>query len=216
VVRPLTLIVIFIISLGSFGQIKYIGTPEIRNYPKSLYQAGTQNWEIAQDENGFLYFANNEGVLLFDGLRWQNFKISETKPVRSVYIDSRNNIYIGVQNDFGVLQPGKNGLMAFQSLRKLLPADYGDFDDIWRIHELDGKIIFQTYQSFFIYENERIDVVRPTTRFHFSFNINGRLFLHEPGLGIFEYADDELVWLPWSEELKDKEISEIRCVNLFL
>lgn len=36
-----------------------IGIPDIINYPKSNYNAGTQNWDIVQDKNGIVYFANN-------------------------------------------------------------------------------------------------------------------------------------------------------------
>ena len=43
-----------------------IGLPEIINYSKHIYKAGTQNWDICQDVNGLLYFANNEGLLSFD------------------------------------------------------------------------------------------------------------------------------------------------------
>ncbi|MEI9956206.1 MAG: hypothetical protein WDM90_07875 [Ferruginibacter sp.] len=38
-----------------------IGTPDIINYPKQLYNAGTQSWDVKQDKNGIIYFANNDG-----------------------------------------------------------------------------------------------------------------------------------------------------------
>ncbi|HQW84213.1 MAG TPA: hypothetical protein PK987_07130, partial [Ferruginibacter sp.] len=44
-----------------------IGLPDIINYSKPLYKAGLQNWDIKQDKNGIVYFANNEGLLSFDG-----------------------------------------------------------------------------------------------------------------------------------------------------
>ncbi|MCF8367939.1 MAG: T9SS type A sorting domain-containing protein [Bacteroidales bacterium] len=54
------LYILFLISSAEVhGQIKNIGTPNIINYPNSIYEAGTQNWGISQDENGFMYFANN-------------------------------------------------------------------------------------------------------------------------------------------------------------
>ena len=69
-----SLIVFFIIllagNLSSYSQT-YIGQRETVNYEKKQYNAGTQNWKIIQDAQGRMYFANNEGVLVFDGAYWQ-------------------------------------------------------------------------------------------------------------------------------------------------
>ena len=48
-----------------------IGIPDIINYTKSTYNAGTQNRGIVQDKNGVMYFANHEGLLTFDGTYWK-------------------------------------------------------------------------------------------------------------------------------------------------
>lgn len=44
-----------------------LALPEITNYSKQVYGAGTQNWNIGQDKRGIIYIANNEGLLSFDG-----------------------------------------------------------------------------------------------------------------------------------------------------
>ena len=46
------------------SQVKSIGIPEIRNYKRTDYKGGTQNWNIDQDVNHNLYFANNAQSLL--------------------------------------------------------------------------------------------------------------------------------------------------------
>ena len=91
---------IFLLLIFSFtlisgnSQIKTIGTPSIQNYPKSVYQAATQNWGITQDQNEFIYFANNDGVLRFDGIHWDLIEVSKSSPVRSVFADNDNIIYV--------------------------------------------------------------------------------------------------------------------------
>ncbi|MFW6370322.1 MAG: regulator, partial [Bacteroidota bacterium] len=97
------------------AQIKTMGLPNIQNHPKSQYKAGTQNWDIIQDDNGFIYFANNQGVLRFDGMHWDLIEVSESSPVRAVCIDQQNNIYVGLFNDFGILQPNDAGKLVFKS-----------------------------------------------------------------------------------------------------
>ena len=76
----------------SWGQ-NTIGLPEIINYSKQAYKAGTQNWDICQDINGILYFANNEGLLSFDGTYWKIYPLPNKTIVRSVAIAADNKIY---------------------------------------------------------------------------------------------------------------------------
>ncbi|MCA1759161.1 MAG: hypothetical protein LC658_05275, partial [Bacteroidales bacterium] len=101
-------------------QVKSTGTPSILNYPKSEYNAGTQNWGIAQDQNGFMYFANNDGILRFDGIHWDLYAVPRV-PVRSILIDNENRIFVGMFNDFGMLKREPSGKIYFESLRQLLP-----------------------------------------------------------------------------------------------
>ena len=63
-------LLLFSLSLPVFAQ-NPIGMPDIVNYDNTTYNAGTHNWDIQQDRNGVMYFANNEGVLTFDGSRWK-------------------------------------------------------------------------------------------------------------------------------------------------
>ncbi len=188
------------------GQVKTIGIPQIHNYLKSEYRASTQNWAIAQDQNGFMYFANNDGVLRFDGLHWDLFEVAKASPVRTICIDSKDRIFVGLFNDFGILQTYNGGGYKFQSLKNLLPDPGMNFNDIWKIYEIQEGIVFQSFDHVFIYRNNTLQILEPDNQFHFSFNINGRLFLHEPGTGLFEYINGFVNRVPWAGELKDKEI----------
>lgn len=104
IISWVTFLLLFLFPVLVQAQVKSTGIPEIKNYPKSVYEAGTQNWGIAQDKNGFMYFANNDGLLRFDGIHWDLLPVSNTSPVRSVAIDSSNNTYVGLLNDFGVFE----------------------------------------------------------------------------------------------------------------
>ena len=61
--KKLHILIIIILSAitSVFSQVKNIGLPEIRNYKRTDYRGGSQNWNIDQDKNGNMYFANNNG-----------------------------------------------------------------------------------------------------------------------------------------------------------
>ena len=108
------LLLFFCTHLSASGQ-NPIGLPEIVNYPKTAYNGGTQSWDIQQDRNGIMYFANNEGLLTFDGTYWKLYPLPNKTIIRSIAIGADNRIYVGGQDEFGYFSPAVNGQILFQS-----------------------------------------------------------------------------------------------------
>ena len=76
--------------------------PIVRNYSKSDYGAGTQNWAVAQNGGGVIYFANNFGVVEFDGKQWRTYPVKNRTVVRSLFYDqSTERLYAGATDEFG-------------------------------------------------------------------------------------------------------------------
>jgi ligand-binding sensor domain-containing protein/DNA-binding CsgD family transcriptional regulator len=191
----------------AYSQIKNIGIPFIRNFPKREYKAGTQNWAISQDEKGFMYFANNEGLLTFDGVGWQLYKMPNSSIIRSVYIGEDKKIFVGAYNEMGKMVFGRNGKLEFQSLKKYIPKEYQNFDDIWNIIPFEGKIVFQSYACAFILDNDTsFTVIKAPFRFQSSFKVGRKLYFNDFESGLYELEKGKLVGLPGCERLKGEEI----------
>lgn len=208
--KNILLVFIFIIiSVSGNSKVKKVGTPFIRNFLKSDYQAGTQNWDINQAREGLMYFANNDGLLSYDGIKWELMEVSSVAPVRSVFISGNNNLYVGLINDFGVITLEEPNAPVFNSLRNLLPDGTNDFNDVWRIYETDQGIVFQSYDYLFIYQNNAIRVIKPQTSFYNSFQINNRLFVQQTGRGIFELINGEIVESAIGETLANNNVRSL-------
>src|SRR5882762_7162737 len=78
-----------------------IGITAIINYSKQDYHAGSQNWGIRQDSDGVLYFANNDGLLSYDGNFWRIYPLPNHTIVRSLAIGPGHRIYVGGQGEIG-------------------------------------------------------------------------------------------------------------------
>lgn len=63
---------LLIILIGLFvHSVAYADwTPVIRHFTPKNYGAGTQNWDIVEQVNGWMYIANNYGLLETDGCHW--------------------------------------------------------------------------------------------------------------------------------------------------
>ncbi|MES1160666.1 MAG: transcriptional regulator, partial [Bacteroidota bacterium] len=122
-----------------------IGLPAIRNYKNIDYHAGTEIWDIVQDKMGVLYFANEDGLLAFDGSYWKTYPMPNKTAIRSMAIDSLGRIYVGGQDELGYFFPDSNGFLTYHSFKKLIPkkGTEGQFADIWDIVIINGEVFFR-------------------------------------------------------------------------
>ena len=152
---------IVMLSVIILKQIAYpqntIGIPNIINYSEQDYKAGRQNMCIAQDSRGIMYFANNNGLLSFDGTFWRTYPLPNASMVRSVAIDN-DKIYVGAQQEFGYFSAGANGELKYTSLRNLVKSTDNDFTDVWNIQIVQQHIFFRTNFKIFEYTGHTISV----------------------------------------------------------
>lgn len=188
------------------AEVKKTGTPFIRNYKRSEYKAGQQTWSIEQGNNGLMYFANNDGLLEFDGINWKIFPLPDNGFIRAIKNGENNILYAGGYNELGYYELGESGGAVYHSLTSLLPEKYKDFDDIWKIYVHPEGVIFQSYTQLMIYKDQQIKVIPAPSFFHFSFYINGEYYVNDRQNGLYRYAFGNLFPLSGAEALKGKEI----------
>ena len=71
----------------------YYGLPGIRNFSRTDYAGGIQSWSFGETDNGLLYFANNYGLLEYNGANWTLYTSIKASN-RAVCTDG-NRIYVG-------------------------------------------------------------------------------------------------------------------------
>jgi len=57
---------------------------EIINYTTTEYKQHPQNWSAVQGKNKLMYFANNNGVLEYDGTNWRLIQLPNKSSVTSL------------------------------------------------------------------------------------------------------------------------------------
>ncbi|WP_316756743.1 triple tyrosine motif-containing protein [Pedobacter aquatilis] len=178
------------------ADIKSIGVPYIENFSKALYASGNQNWSVAKDKDGVMYFGNAEGLLTYDGKYWQQYKMPNNQIVRSVAVDNNGKIYTGGFGAFGYWSFKKNKLK-YTSLTNLIPKSDQLKDEIWKIHIYGNKIIFQSFSTIYIYVNGKISILKNASNFLFSYKIGNRFIVENKGL--YELKGNKLEFIPGSD-----------------
>jgi serine phosphatase RsbU (regulator of sigma subunit) len=145
-----------IVGVVITGSAAYeLGNPLIRNYLPEEYQGRTQSWSIAQDNRGLVYFANNKGVMAFDGCNWSFTPSSNNSSIRSLAIHPDGTIYSGANGDFGYLAMDVTGKWTFISLKNKLKSEDQNFSDIMDCQVTSDGVYFIAGEKIF-YWNGRI------------------------------------------------------------
>jgi ligand-binding sensor domain-containing protein/DNA-binding CsgD family transcriptional regulator len=140
------------LSLAGTGQ-ETLGAPEVSNYPHEETHAGSQNWQIAQDKMGYLYFANNSGLLSYNNKEWKLYPLPNKTVLRSLAISKDGKIFVGGQDAIGYFFPNNQGSMVYHSLLHLLDVKDRTFGDVWNVIIHDNEVFFRTSGKIYRYSH---------------------------------------------------------------
>jgi ligand-binding sensor domain-containing protein len=183
---------------ASFGQ-NTIGLPQMQNFGINDFHAGAQTWDIKQDKSGRMYFANNEGLLTYDGNYWKLYPQPNKTILRSIAIDEKNRIYAGGQDEIGFYAADNNGILQYTSLKNRIPLVYKKFTDVWDIEIINGAVFFRTADKIFEYKNDVIQTHPATSVWQFMKMAGGKLFAIDKQHGLFEFTNNN-IWQPFLQQ----------------
>jgi signal transduction histidine kinase len=181
------------------------GLPYVRYYPPKAYHAQGQVWAAAQDGRGIMYFANNDGILEYDGVTWRLIPVTAGSAVRSIGIDPERKIWVGARGDFGYLEPDPEGRLRFHSLLDRIPAEDRALQDVWSTIVSRDAVYFSSFQRVIIVpRSSQPSVIRPkspvTRLFLDAASDNAKIYAHQVDRGLVELRDGQLVPVPGGDE----------------
>jgi len=183
--------------------------PLVRNFTRSNYNAGTQNWAIAQDKTNTMYFANNVGLLEFDGKKWTTFPIRNGTNVRSILYTNDGRIYAATFNEFGYYRLSDNGRPEYYSLMNKLRDQAVNSNELYNILQGDKKIYFQSDKTIYQYNGDKITSYPFSSKIDVAAYVHNVLFVASSQKGIFMLNGRLFVRISGSELLIDKKVCSI-------
>lgn len=178
----------------------------IINYERNTYKGGFQNWMVKQSSNEWMYFANTNGLLEFDGVNWNLYPI-KNKIVRSVEF-SEKKIYVGGSSEFGYFEPNSIGQLAYHSLSEKLANWWGE---VWSIYTIKDKTYFLDDGSILVYDPtaDTISVIATNYKIDCSTIINNKIYIGTAEGIFFLNHRNKIELLAPSESLKGSKIVEM-------
>lgn len=157
------------------GNISATWQRSVTNYYRYTYASGNQNWMISQQENGWMYFANNKGLLEFDGGNWNTYTIHNAK-TRAIKVGHDGRIYVGGMGQFGYFTPNRLGGLEYTCLSDSVDKNT-DIGIIWNIHIVDNRIYFQSEWNIFCLEDGHLKVLKGSSEIRYSAVIHGKFYM---------------------------------------
>ena len=119
-------------------------TPFVHNVEKSSQMQSSQTWSISPFDEQWVFFANNNSMVQFDGNTWTHFHLNNLSSVRSVYSSHKHNkIYVGGIHEFGFFATQDNGKLEYTCISDSLPEAEHSIGNVWSICETSAGIYFQ-------------------------------------------------------------------------
>ena len=184
-VRFKNILIVFTLIIGISLYAQEI--PPIQIFTQQDYQAEDQNWDVSQDEDGLIYFANNKGLLRYNSARWELFPTPNQSIIRSVsVIDGK--IYTGCYMDFGFWEKNEFGGLKYTSLLAGKDIKVKEDEQFWDIIEIEDYILFQSLDRIYIYnvEADSFKIIDSQNRINKIFKVDEDIYFHKFGLGICE------------------------------
>ncbi len=164
-----------------------------RNFEAGSYQATSINYSGEVDENGVAYFANESGVLEYDGSAWKLNPLRNFSPAVSLHITG-NRVYVGGRNEFGYLQPDSLGALRYHSLRPLLTLNENEaLSDIWQIEQVGEDIYFESEDMIIRYDGKSIHKI--VLKGSYIFKIGKQLFASAMKKGLAKIEGDSVIFV---------------------
>ena len=202
--RKLLLVFVFV---GLFNQFL---SAQTGHYFLSHYRPGNDNisylsFDIQQDNNGILYFANRSGVLQFDGRTWAMVPIKGA--VYSLTVTAAGEVYAGGSAGFGKIGFNDNNQLSYLPLSDSLTG----VKNIFATYSKDSSVYFLNEENFF-----QFDMRASKARVLFSATESQGLFtgLYQIGHQIFLATENEGLKMIEGQGLKPAGIPQLQRSQL--
>ncbi len=178
---------VLLFLLGSCARLFAQELPPIINYSKNDYQAGNQNWMIAQAANRNIYVANNNGLLEYNGAQWSLYPTPNGSIMRSVKCDAKR-IYTGFYMDFGYWESDKTGVLKYHSLVKETGLKVIEDEQFWEIFIEQDYILFQSLNAVYSYnlKSKTVKTIVSGMQIFKFFKVDEQYYFQDSSKGLFE------------------------------
>ncbi|MBD0255466.1 MAG: response regulator, partial [Cytophagales bacterium] len=182
------------------------GLPLVTNYTPTTYGAHEQNWDALEGPDGRFYFANGDGLLVYDNHGWELIPLPNKSHIRSLGLSADSTLYVGGDGEFGYLRTDAYGQLRYTSLVGKLPPAERVFGRVWTTTAIGNTMCFQTYHRLFAWDGKALRVYPTGGKLLRTFLLNDTLYGSMDGKGLVYSTGKGFAPAPGGEYFADKTV----------
>jgi class 3 adenylate cyclase len=197
----ITLIVICFYGFAN-AQISSQGLPYIVNFSPREYRQESQNYSIAQDKTGLMYFGNLNGIMLFDNSEWR-FNSYTGRPI--LCSGDNDVVYAGGYNRISKLKFDKGKLIIdeIDLPEGIVPGQ------IQKVLVKDNSVLFCGANDILNYENDTVKLILNTGQLIRVFDAANEVYISLPEHGLFVLRNENIVPVRFNEFFTGKIVIDV-------
>ena len=179
----------------------------LENCKPNVKNLSPQNWCVVQDKRGVIYVGNNGGLLEYDGVDWRVIRIPNIS-VFSMAMDEKGNLYIGGNNEIGILTLDSKGARKYTSLKDRLKNNQRNFSIVWNAHSTKEGVYFRTRKFLYRwnYKKKEFKVWEAKHDFNQAFTCERKVFVLQRPLGLMHMVNDSPELIPGGDAFSEDYI----------
>ena len=158
----------------------------VKSFNKINYNAARQNWSVSASPNGFVYFANHQGLLEFDGTTWNLYSLPNETILRAVKVKNDSVIYTSGYMELGYWKPDQYGALHYFSLYEKAKKYLFKNIEFWNIAVAGSYVYFQSFNRILAYNSDTVSVVELSPFISVMNQVNNKVLVAVRDIGIFE------------------------------
>lgn len=184
--------------------------PPIETYLPKDYGAEDQVWGIAQGDDKTIYFANNEGLLSYNGAKWTLYESPNSSIIRSVKVVD-DKIFTGCYMDFGFWEKDDKGFLNYTSIAKQKNIKLLEDEEFWNILKLDHWLVFQSLDRIYIYDTiqDSFRIIDSNTTITKVYKVDEDIYFQKLNEGIYKLEKGNEVLVTNNQEIIHSNIINI-------
>lgn len=151
IVLTVAVLLMTVPTVAQNGGNAYMGVPFFKNYPASQYNAHNRNFDVICDGQGHTFFANFEGLLVYDNAEWRIVHTPDISRVVSVGLEPDGTVYFE-----GVNLTGRIQSMEGDSIRVVYSSIDGRDARVLAGGELGRSVVVDRWNEIEVYQRLRL------------------------------------------------------------
>lgn len=180
------------IDRGELNDKSERGLFPVQNFSHEDSEGHHQNWSVTQDQNGFIYAANGNGILEYDGVSWRLISRPGLHAVRTVVVDQKNVKWVGADRDLGYLEPDSLGFLQFKSLREKIPPLHPLTGNVWQIVPDHNRILFISENTIYSWTGGQFHIIPSPGEIQRRYQVNEDVYFRISGKGMYRLNGESL------------------------